>query len=122
MSLKLSRALLATIGYVLSPLSWWNDAFVNLPIAYCIGLLGGLASPRLFSPAMIGGYWLTNIAGLVLLHRGIVGGSGDAEGGRRRASRRQIIESLVVSTLYTILILLLVRQGIVRFPGKDGLQ
>jgi hypothetical protein len=128
-SIRLKGTLLMTIGYVLSPLSWWNDAFVNIPISYCIGLLCGLISPRLFSPAMLGGYWLTNIAGLVLLHRGIVdaaggqsgGGSGRGAGGRRVSRRYQLVESFAVSTLYTLLIILLMRYRIIKFPGKDGM-
>jgi hypothetical protein len=31
---KIVGAVVAALGFVLSPLSWWNDLFVNIPIAY----------------------------------------------------------------------------------------
>jgi len=49
---KIKGSILTIIGYVLSPLSWWNDI--------------------LFLPAMVVGYWITNIAGLVLMRYGVV--------------------------------------------------
>jgi len=30
---KVQGGMLGFIGFMLSPLSWWNDAFVNLPLA-----------------------------------------------------------------------------------------
>ncbi len=30
--------IVAVIGYLLSPLSWWNDLFVNVPLAYLFAL------------------------------------------------------------------------------------
>ena len=30
---KLGGSVLAFVGFMLSPLSWWNDAFVNIPLA-----------------------------------------------------------------------------------------
>ena len=35
---KIKGGVVAMIGFLLSPLSWWNDAFVNIPIAYGIGV------------------------------------------------------------------------------------
>jgi len=60
----LREGVLITIGYILSPLSWWNDSFVNIPIAYLFGCLFTLISPKLFLPSMIIGYWITNVVGL----------------------------------------------------------
>ncbi len=36
---KLRGSFLLGIGYMLSPLSWWNDLFFNLPIALLFGYL-----------------------------------------------------------------------------------
>lgn len=115
MGSKLSGSIIVTVGYILSPLSWWNDPFVNIPIAYLVGLLAGLISPRAFSGAMIAGYWATNIAGLVLLQRGSVDLLAPAKG---RTGRAVLVMNLVVSIAYTGVILLLIHVGVLRFPKK----
>src|SRR5436190_19249189 len=58
------------IGFILSPLSWWNDLFVNVPLAMGFGWLVSLPYPPAFGPGVIVGYWLTNVIGLILLHQG----------------------------------------------------
>ncbi len=63
--------LLATIGFILSPLSWWNDLLVNIPLAYLFAWPFGALNERLFLPALVFGYWLTNIIGMLLLHAGL---------------------------------------------------
>ena len=93
----------------MSPLSWWNDAFINLPIAWAFGSLVSLISRRLFIPATIIGYWLTNIAGLLMMARGTAGVIGD---GSKRNGKRRILLSLAAGTAYTLLILLLFHFGI----------
>jgi hypothetical protein len=66
------------------------------------------------------GYWLTNILGLILLHKG----AQDVMARERESyTRRHFIRDLVVSLAYTLLILLLVWLGILRplqnyFPEK----
>ncbi len=67
----LRGGLLALVGFILSPLSWWNDAFVNLPLAYAFGYLCALFDKELFLPATIFGYWLSNIIGFILMHHGL---------------------------------------------------
>src|SRR5512135_1804078 len=91
---------LAVIGYLLSPLSWWNDPFINLPLAWLFASLVSLASRRLFVPAMIVGYWLTNIAGLLMMARGTAG----VVAGDSPRKRSQLILSLAAETGYTLLI------------------
>jgi len=54
---KLKGGFLATVGFILSPFSWWNDLVVNIPIAYGIGYLFGRISESLFLGAMLIGYW-----------------------------------------------------------------
>jgi hypothetical protein len=102
---------LAVIGYLLSPLSWWNDPFVNLPLAWVFASLVSLASHRLFAPAMVLGYWLTNIAGILMMARGT---AGVVSGSAARSRRRQLVLSLAAGTGYTLLIVLLFRFGILK--------
>jgi hypothetical protein len=111
---RLKSGLLVALGYILSPLSWWNDAVVNLPIAYAVGSLVSWVWPRLFLPAMITAYWMTNALGLLLIHRG-------AEDLLRqtkpRPKRREWLLNLLVSCFYTALVAALVLGGILKPPS-----
>jgi len=62
---------LGFIGFLLSPLSWWNDAFVNVPLAYLGAWLISLFYKPGFAAAFVFCYWLTNILGLFLMHKGV---------------------------------------------------
>ena len=112
---KITGSLLAGIGFMLSPLSWWNDAFVNLPIALVFAWI--VSAPfdaemrvRVFQTALIVGYWLTNLLGFLLLHKGA----------------SQMIErkpppigstfkrDILISLGYTALIVLLIKLGVLK--------
>ena len=102
----------AFIGFLLSPLSWWNDLFINVPLAVGFGWLISLAYAPAFEAAVIVGYWLTNIIGLVLMQKGaqqIVSGEPHPP-----YTRRELIKDLVISLLYTGLIVLLVKLKILQ--------
>ncbi len=97
----------ALIGYVLSPLSWWNDLVVNVPLAMAIaGVLNhitGLDMSLLF----IVSYWLTNIIGMVMM---ITGGAGALRG---RVTRRDVLVSIAASMIYTLVaVIVLDRLGL----------
>ena len=108
---RLGSGIVAFIGYVLSPLSWWNDAFVNLPLAWLFASLVSLAWHRLFVPAMILGYWLTNIVGILMMAQGT---AGVVAGDSPRLRKRRLVLSLIAATGYTLLIVLLFRFGILK--------
>ncbi len=96
------RAALFTVGYVLSPLSFWNDAFVNIPIAYAAAVIASmLAGPSVFPAAFFTAYLATNIAGLIMMHVSIRG---------VRITLRGLAETLIAATLYTLLATLLVGE------------
>ena len=108
---KFSDGILAAIGFMLSPLSWWNDAFVNIPLALGFAWLVSYLYPPAFTASLIVGYWLTNVLGLVLLHRGA----------RKMLSekpavdlRRELLVDVIVSLIYTGVIVVLVRQEILK--------
>ena len=113
---KVKGGLLATVGYLLSPVSWWNDLFVNIPIAYAFGALFGLVSEDLFLPAMVAGYWITNILGFVLMHRGIK----DVLSKKKDTgySRGDMIKDLCVSAVYTVIVVALASAGFLRLPAE----
>ncbi len=111
---RFASGIVAFIGYLLSPLSWWNDAFVNLPLAWLFASLVSLAWHRLFVPAMLLGYWLTNIVGILMMAQGT---AGVAAGDSPRFRQRRLVLSLVAATGYTLLIVLLFLFGVLKPLG-----
>jgi len=113
---KLGGGVLVTVGFLLSPLSWWNDAFVNLPLA--VGFAWGLSAcvgaelrERVFDVAVVAGYWLTNVLGFVLMHKGVRWWRSAAQ---RAETQRELRKDLWISLAYTALILVLLRLGVLR--------
>jgi hypothetical protein len=111
---KLKRRLfdstLATVGYILSPLSWWNDLIVNVPLSYAFSYPFTLLDKRLFVPAFIVGYWLSNLLGFLLLHRGVSGLF------NKQKPSMSVRKSIVVAMVYTLIIVLLVWLGWIPAP------
>jgi len=104
---------LSAAGYILSPLSFWNDLFVNFPIGYLFGLLCGFTSQDLFLPGLIAGYWLSNIAGMVLLHKGMV--CMVKPDLPMRVTRSELIKDGLWTLLYTGVLIILVKTGVLKF-------
>jgi Na+/H+-translocating membrane pyrophosphatase len=99
------------IGFILSPLTWWNDPFVNIPIAYAVSFLFSLIDRRLFLPSFVGGYLLTNVTGFILMHIGI-------QGARRgeQVAGRNLKKDILISFVYVVVIVLLVKLGWLKVP------
>jgi hypothetical protein len=107
---------LAIIGFILSPLSWWNDLVVNFPLSYVLAFPFGLIRESLFIPAFIGAYWLTNILGLLMMQKGgkrfFVLNSESIE------LKKELRFTLIWGTAYTGLILILILSGVLSFPNE----
>lgn len=101
------------IGYMLSPLSWWNDLFFNLPIAYGVGYLSSLFNPGSFLWATILGYWLSNVLGIVMVQWGATDWFFSD---RPQNVKRDMLISLGSATAYTALIVALFGLHILDFP------
>jgi len=54
---KLSGGVLALIGFMLSPLTWWNDLFVNIPLALVFAWIVSIFYQPAFEVSFIVGYW-----------------------------------------------------------------
>jgi ABC-type multidrug transport system permease subunit len=115
---KMTGSVLGVIGFLLSPLSWWNDAVVNLPLALIFASVVGVfyrpaAEPNstAFNTSVVLGYWLTNILGFVLMHKGAQQVLSAEE---KKYSRRALLRDLAVSVAYTALIVILVKAGILK--------
>lgn len=104
------------LGFLLSPLSWWNDLFINLPLATGMAWLAAWFHPPAFETALIVAYWMTNVLGLLLLHLGVRHAS--IQDQPKLGWRRELLVNLVVSLVYTLLIVLLVRLGMLKPIGS----
>lgn len=106
---------LSVVGYLLSPLSWWNDLFVNVPLALAFSWLISIFYAPAFYACFVVGYWLTNILGLILLQKG-----GEALLSKKTESynRKRLIKDLSVSLVYTAAIVVLMKLRIIQpFPN-----
>jgi hypothetical protein len=103
---RIAGGFLGFVGFMLSPLSWWNDLFVNVPLAVAFAWLVALIRPSAFMAAAVVGYWLTNVLGFVLMHKG-------AKIALARDTPavpvwRRFLVDIAVSLLYTLFIVVLV--------------
>jgi len=101
------------VGFLLSPISWWNDIIINLPISYLLAIPFGLINRNLFFPCFIAIYWLTNIAGLLLMHLGV---KTVTDTKHKKLTKKDILYAILISIGYTVLILILVKYHVIRFP------
>lgn len=111
---KLRGGFFLVVGYLLSPLCWWNDLIFNLPVAYLFGYLCSLLSPDLLMPCSIIGYWLSNLVGILMMQVGAV----DVLQGQSQEHnlKKELLTGLVTSTLYTLVIVGLVHFHILENP------
>src|SRR6266446_5851516 len=108
---KVSGSILAFVGFMLSPLSWWNDLFVNVPLALAFGWVVALFYKPAFAPSVVLRYWLTNIAGFILMHKGAQLCFSVKP---LKCTRRDLLRDLAISLLYTALIVALIRLGVLK--------
>ncbi|MBN2095379.1 MAG: hypothetical protein JW727_04990 [Candidatus Aenigmarchaeota archaeon] len=106
---KIRGGVLMCAGYLLSPLSWWNDLLINIPLAYLFAMPFTFLSRDLFLPAMVLGYWLTNVLGFVLMHWGF-------SELREKENRREMSKDLAISLVYTLLVVILILAGWIQPP------
>ena len=112
---KLRGGALFVVGFLLSPLCWWNDLIFNLPFAYLFGYLCHLIYSDWFIPATIAGYWLSNIIGVLLMQAGALDVLKKST--KERNFRKELIIGIISSTAYTLVILVLVQLSIFDAPA-----
>ncbi|MUG96810.1 hypothetical protein F7734_32505 [Scytonema sp. UIC 10036] len=112
---KIRGGLFFALGYLLSPLCWWNDLIFNLPIAYGFGYLCSLFSPKLLIPCSIAGYWLSNVVGILLMQRGALDVFQNQP--TERNLRKELFTGVVTSTIFTVVILTLIHLKILETPN-----
>lgn len=111
---KVRGGFLVGLGYLLSPLCWWNDLVFNLPIAYAFGYLCSWISPGLLLPGLVAGYWLSNVLGIVLMQFGTVDVFQAQD--KERNLKKELWTGIVSSTIYTLVIVALVQFKVIETP------
>ncbi|WP_206070388.1 hypothetical protein [Nodosilinea sp. P-1105] len=104
---------LVAVGYLLSPLCWWNDLVINLPLALGFGYLVSRPYPDALVPLTGVGYWLTNVVGFVLIQQGAVTALRHQQSPSGGQSLRN---GLITSTLYTVAIVVLLQLHVIAMP------
>lgn len=114
---QLRVLLLLAIGWLLSPLCWWNDLVINLPLAYGVGLLAKQLRPEWFTAGLISGYWLSNVVGIVLMQTSAL--EVFQEPGETPSLKRELLWGLATSSLYTVVVFGLVHFGVIHTPVPE---
>ena len=97
------------IGWLLSPLSFWNDAFVNIPIAYlCAALLVRVIKADFLFLVLIF-YWLSNVFGILMMYS-----SGKSIMQDKSNRLYSLAKLLITVVIYSVIIIILNRTGILR--------
>lgn len=112
---KVKGGILAVVGYILSPLSWWNDLFVNIPLAYAFAIVFALISKKLFLPMMILGYWITNVVGFMMMHHGARDLFSNET---KKYTRKELVKDIIISVVYTAIVIVFILKGWIKFPTE----
>lgn len=112
---KVRGGALFAIGFLLSPLCWWNDLIFNLPVAYGFGYLCSLFASNWLIPGTVVGYWLSNVIGVLLMQAGVLE---IAQGKRteQRNFKQELLTGVASSTLYTLVIVVLLQLKVLETP------
>ena len=97
------------IGWLLSPLTFWNDAFINIPFSYlCASLLIKFIKTD-FLTLMLVMYWVSNGLGLYMMYA-----SGRAIFKDRGEVARAFLTFIATVIVYSVILLALYRMGILK--------
>lgn len=112
----LSGGIIGLVGYILSPLSWWNDMFINFPLAYAGAWMVSLFYKSAFGASFVIFYWITNILGFLMIHKGVSRVVGK-DSSSRPYFRNGFLWDLLAALAYTILMVILVKYDIIKPMG-----
>lgn len=104
----LNRALFF-LGWLLSPFTFWNDAFVNIPLSYIMANLAFRLVRVDFLTLVLISYWLSNGLGILLMYL-----SGRKLTAGDEGSFKELINLALAITAYSLLLVLLNKFGILK--------
>jgi multidrug transporter EmrE-like cation transporter len=97
------------IGWMLSPLTFWNDTFVNIPVSYLCASLAIRLIKADFLFLVLVFYWISNGIGILMMYlsgRSIM---------QDKSNRLKALKTLLLTVLiYSIIIVLLGKSGILK--------
>lgn len=114
---KIGGLILVGIGFLLSPLCWWNDLIFNLPLAYGFGRLCSWIVPQWLIPGAIAGYWLSNLVGIVLMQAGT--GRVLQSSSQATSFKQTLWSGVLSSTAFTVVVVLLVHWQVLDLSSFD---
>lgn len=103
--------IIGIIGWLLSPLTWWNDIIINFPLAYLMAIPFRSISENSFTIAIVITYWLTNILGIILMRFGLSMGLK-----KKSISKKSLVIDLGISIVYSVAIIILLQLGVITTP------
>lgn len=119
-----ASSLLGLVGFLLSPLSWWNDIFINVPLAWLFAYVITKPLSYLGNVSRLGfgiifaiGYLLTNILGFYLMHLSIVNLTEKETISHKKQFAISILYTLVFLALIYFNVISLVVPGLSFLPG-----
>jgi hypothetical protein len=101
--------ILFVVGWLLSPLTWWNDALINIPLAWLLASWIAQVHTNAFAFFFLLFFWLTNLAGFILMYFGW-----RFFRLKKPVSKREMLVSFFVSLGYTAVILILIKLGVLK--------
>jgi len=90
------------LGWLLSPLTSWNDPFVNIPLAYGLSIIFVRAFRTDFVITLLAAYWFTNILGIAMM---MVSGQSIFRDKANRA--REVLVILGTLIVYSLLMIVI---------------
>ncbi len=102
------RSFLFGVGYILSPVSFWNDALINFPLAYAMAypFTGFVSEGGGFAMLLGIMYMITNIVGFLLMQYGFA------------PQKTNLRSAMIWSILYTAIVIILSYKGIIPSPQE----
>jgi hypothetical protein len=113
---KLPSLVLLAVGWLLSPLCWWNDLVINVPLALGFAKMMSWLNPAWLLPALVLGYWLSNVAGVLLMQNGALALLPDQ---KRPRGNREVLWGLLTSTLLSLGIVVAIQMGWLALPQLE---
>lgn len=106
---KLTNRIAFLIGWLLSPFSFWNDAFINIPISYLSANLIIKFVRVDFLMAMLVSYWISNILGIAIMFY-----SGRQIIKTRKDLIREIVIFALTIVIYSEIIVVINKFGVLK--------
>jgi hypothetical protein len=97
------------IGWMLSPLTFWNDAFVNIPISYLCASFAARFIKADFLVLVLIFYWISNGIGILMM---LFSGKSIMQDKSDRL--RSMVKLLITIAIYSTIIIILNRTGILK--------